>query len=181
MTLHFPSLALKDRSHSSSHLFNSSTSSCAVECRLQLVTSFRSSANREVKLSIPPGRSLIKMRNKRGPNTVPCGTPDVTSKGLTDSYSKSPLWEEILYCWNFLRYNISFYFIQEPLMWDRLKAFWKSKYRTSTHSPFARMSYILSIHSRRFDSQDLPGKNPCCSSVISNDMKSNLWFRISFS
>ena len=37
-----------------------------------------SSANKDVKKSVAFGRSFIYIKNKRGPKTDPCGTPQLT-------------------------------------------------------------------------------------------------------
>jgi len=33
------------------------------------------------------GKSFINNKNRRGPSTVPCGTPDTTGEGVPNSFS----------------------------------------------------------------------------------------------
>ena len=68
--------------HSRSHLASDDRSFCsAAESSLLLMCLYikASSAKSLTSDEVYSGRSLMNVRNRRGPITVPCGTPDMTS------------------------------------------------------------------------------------------------------
>ena len=81
-TLHFWSCTLKRSSQSFCHLSSVLRSSCVSSARQLVLMSFRSSANSEAKEVSLSGKSLIRIKNKRGPRTEPYGTPEGTFLGL---------------------------------------------------------------------------------------------------
>ena len=111
------------------------------------------------------------MLNKMGPRTEPCGTPLITS----DQSDRWPL--KTTFCFlptrKFLIHSRTWPDIPQPYNIDikRLcgtesKAFWRSKYNTSTEWPSSSAFVHLLMASRRRVEQDLPGVNPCCSDGI---------------
>ena len=53
----------------------------------------QSSANSQtVELEIHSGRSFMYTRNRMGPSTVPCGTPEVTGTDVEVSPSSTTAW-----------------------------------------------------------------------------------------
>lgn len=56
----------------------------------------QSSANKLIEDVTQEGKSLINIRKRRGPNTDPCGTPDVTgTKGEKQSFTNTN-WERLV-------------------------------------------------------------------------------------
>ena len=73
-------------SHSSSHLAKASRSACSDLASfgdLILRSTAVSSANSLVFDLTREGRSLMYARNRHGPRTEPCGTPDLDLAGFT--------------------------------------------------------------------------------------------------
>ena len=52
--------------------------------------------NRTVELEMQSGRSFIYTRNRMGPSTVPCGTPEVTGTDVEVSPSSTTAWVLLL-------------------------------------------------------------------------------------
>ena len=133
--------------------------------------SFVSSANSfAVEFLATDGKSLMKMLNKTGPRTLPCGMPLVTSH-VSDVFSfTTTRWLRPV------RY-VSIHLMRHPpmplaLIFDSRRwcgtlsnALRKSKYRQSIPWPSSRILVHCSRTTVNWVEQDLPLRNPYWSSV----------------
>ena len=164
------------------HSFDFPTSICKSSLSwLDLIIwqSFASSTNSLIKHLTTLGKSFIKIKNRIGPSTLPCGIPDVMFLKL----ECAPF--TITRC--FLLFKNSYIHLKttplipylsiltKSLLWGTLsKALQKSRYMTSSSCLWSMAEVISSINSSNCVTQDFPFIKPCCSSQ--NKLFVVIWF-----
>ena len=120
-------------------------------------------------VSTPPTTvsiSLMKMRNSRGPSTLPCGTPDKTSiQDENDPFSTtrctlSPSQSPIHFS-TFPSTPWALSFFRSLFTGTLSNALAKSRNATSNGVPSSTAAVAFSMNSSKFVTQDRPFMNPC--------------------
>ena len=154
MHLHFPKF--NNICHFSDHLTNLSRSSCKLCLSASLVTflnTFVSSANFSTLLDVSSSKSFIYIKNSIGPNTDPCGTPlrtDFQFEISPSTITLCLLWVSHFSIQFITSLPIPWAFSLSNNLWcgTFAKAFWKSKYTTSTGDP-SSTHFVISFKNIR--------------------------------
>ena len=167
ITLHLS--MLNGSCQAADQLASASISCCSILHSSGLSTvlnTFVSSANIFTTELIESGKSLIYIKNRTGPRTLPWGTPLTTSShpdlaSPTRTLWRRPVRNDLIQLYNRPRIPYEYNLLNRRSCGTESNALAKSKYTTSIGFRLSSISVYLLITVISWDTQERPATNPC--------------------